>query len=435
MFQFVIWERMILMDSIKPLEQTIYTYMEKEKIPGLAVAVWKDDEMVYEKGFGYADKEQKTEVTPNTIFGVASITKSFTTLTIMRLAKEGKLHIEDSVQQYLPAFTLQDDRYVKDIKIKHLMSHTSGVATYKRIQSFNTFEEHLAYLKDAKTPILGKPGTYFCYNNDLFLLLGAIIEKVTGKDYRGVIEEMILKPYGMERTTFYVDEVLQMDDVSAPYELQGDEAIRCEWPKIGNYAVGGGIRSNVRDLIKYGKHFLTEDDKMRKPEYLIRGTTSYGYGLQITEQYSHRTLIEHGGSQPGVSSNFGFIPEENLVVAVLTNVNGASAADIWLHIVNAFCGLPLQQKRLIQPHYELNHEAFERFIGMYATGEGSFIEIRSNKIQLEAVIDGEVYRLRASNEETLVIEKDEHPIRFYFNENQQAWAVLVGMRMFLRQED
>lgn len=422
------------MEKIKQLEQTIQTYMEKEHIPGLAVAVWKDGETVYENGFGYADIDKKTAVTPNTIFGAASVTKSFTALVIMRLAKEGKLHIDDPIQQYLPDFTLQDDRYVEDITIKHVMSHTTGIATYKRIQSLNTFEEHLAYLKEVETPLLGKPGEYFCYNNDVFLLLGAVIEKVTGKDYRGVIEEMILKPYNMTRSTFYVDEVLQLDDVSSPYVVEGDQAVRAEWPKIGNYAVGGGIRTTVRDLVRYGKHFLTEDEMMRNSVHLIRGTISYGYGLQITEDYEGRTLIEHGGSQPGVSSNFGFIPEDNLVIALLMNVQGASAADIWLHVVNTFLDLPLQQKRMIQPHYELKHEAFEPFIGLFATGEESVVEIRANDIQLEAVIEGKVYRLRASNEYTLVIEDDERPIRFYFDENNEAWAILFGMRMFLRQQ-
>lgn len=422
------------MMNIKQLEQTIQMYMEKEHIPGLAVAVWKDGRTLYEKAFGYADIEKKMRVTPDTIFGAASITKSFTALVIMRLAEEEKLHIDDPVQEYLPDFTLQDDRYVKDITIKHLMSHTTGVATYKRIQSLNTFEEHLAYLKEAETPILGKPGKYFCYNNDLFLLLGAIIEKVTGKDYRGVIEEMVLKPYHMNRSTFYVDEVLQLEDVSSPYVVEDGEAVRAEWPKIGNYAVGGGIRTTVRDLVKYGQHFLREDDVMRTPVHVIRGTTSYGYGLQMTENYSGRTLIEHGGSQPGVSSNFGFIPEDNLVIAILTNVQGASAADIWLYVANTFLGLPFQQKRLIHPHYELKHDGFKPFIGLYTTGEGSVVEIRANDIQLEAVIEESVYRLRASNEQTLVIEDDERPIRFYFDENNEAWAILVGMRMFLRQK-
>lgn len=422
------------MNEIRALEDTIHSYMEKEQIPGAAVAVWKDDQMIYEKGFGYANLEKETAVTARTIFGLASITKSFIALAIMRLEKQGKLHIEDPVKDYLPEFTLQDDRYVEEITIKHLLSHTSGVATYKRLQSLNTFEDHLAYLKEAKTPLLGRPGAYFCYNNDLFLLLGAIIEKVTGQDYRGVIEGMIIKPYDMTRSTFYVEEVLQMEDRSMPYIIENGKVTPCQWPKIGNYAVGGGIRSTAEDLIKYGKQYLRKDKMMRKPQYLLRGRTSYGYGLQITEDYSGRTLIEHGGSQPGVSSNFGFIPEENLVVVLLTNVSGASTADMWLHIVNTFCGLPLDQKRFIYPDADLEPEAFAPFIGSYATGEGATIEIRAKEMQLEAVIEGEVYALRASSDNMLIIE-GERPLQFYIDEKAQAWSVLFGVRMFLRQDE
>ena len=173
---------------------------------------------------------------------------------------------------------------------------------------------------------------------------------------------------------------------------------------------------------------------MRETVHLTNGKSFYGYGLQITPDYVGRTLIEHGGSQPGVSSNFGFVPEENLVVAVLTNVNGASAGAIWLHAVNAACGMPLHQQRYIEPHYHLKEQEQSKFIGKFTTGEGAVIEITSVIGELHAIIDRKIYKLRASNECTLVAQPLEKPLRFYFDEKNHAWALFYGLRMFLKED-
>lgn len=416
-------------------EQLVVQYMAKENIPGLSIAAARDGKVIYEKGFGQANIENEIETTPNTMYGIASITKSFTALSIMKLVEAGKLAVEDSVTKYLPNFELKGYEDIDAITIHHVLSHTSGIPTIKRKESLQTFDAHLEYLREVDVQPIGKPGDYFCYNNDLYLLLGAIIEKVTGKSYQEVIHEEIIMPNGMNRTTFDLEEVERLTDVSTPYQLEGKKLVECEWPQLGNYAVGGGIRSTVLDLLKYGELYLENAYDMSEGVHETNGTTEYGYGLLVTRNYTGRTLVEHGGSQPGVSSNFGFVPEENLVVAVLANVNGASAANIWLHAVNAACKVPLQQARHIEPHYYLTRQEKSTFIGKFVTGEGSEIKIVRAIGELQATIDGKDYMLRASNPRTLVVQALERPMRFYYDDKNQIWGLFYGMRMYLKEED
>lgn len=418
-------------------EKYVAELMEEEQIPGMAVALSQNGKTIYERGFGVSDLETKEPITPDTVFGIASITKTFIALAIMKLVKEGKLQVEDAVNRHLPNFQLAGHDNLDTIKIHHLLSHTTGIPTLERKEEIQNFDDHLKYLRELEISRLGDPGDYFCYNNDMFLLLGAIIEKVTGENYKEFIKNEVFIPQNMTRTTFELDELGQLGNVTTPYRLENEKPTPCPWPTLGNYAVGGGIRSSVTDLLKYGNIYMDKANrfanKMTKPVHRTNGTSSYGYGIQMTPDYFDVTLAEHGGSQPGVSSNFGFIRERGLVAVVLTNMRGVSADAIWLAAVNSALGLPIGRKRHIEPHYDLKKEQIAKFIGTYTTSEGSKVKISSAIGKLQATIDDDkTYILRASNEETLVMTPIERPIRFFFNADNETWALFLGMRMFLK---
>ncbi len=425
------------MRNWRQFEKYVATIMENEQIPGVAVSVSEDGEVIYERGFGKADLTTQEAVTPETIFGTASITKTFVGLAILMLAEREALMLNDAVKKHLPEFQLTDLQLTEDIQIHHLLSHTTGVPTIKRKEFLTNFTQHLAYLKEVEFRPLGKPGEYFCYNNDLFLLLGAIIERVTGENYKEFIKKEIIMPQNMNRTTFYLEELQQFENVATPYILKDGEPVECAWPTLGNYAVGGGIRSSVSDLQKYGRIFMDQTNtfthNMRIPVHRTLGTSSYGYAAQITPDYAGVTLVEHGGGQPGVSSNFGYIPEKGLVIAVLTNITGVRAEAIWLAAANTALGIPVNRKRSIEPHYYMKENELSKFIGTYKTGEGATLLISAVIGQLQASIDGETFMLRASNEQTLVMTPTEKSMRFYFDETEQAWAVLVGLRMYVKE--
>jgi CubicO group peptidase (beta-lactamase class C family) len=421
-------------------ESCVQNLIEKEHIVGTAVAVSHKGKTIYQKGFGFSDLQTKSPVTENTIFGVASVTKSFTAKAIMKLEAEGKLSIEDSVIKHLPEFNIQGMKDLEQVKIKHLLSHTTGVPPIKRKEEVNFLDQHLEYLATYQTKLLGAPGEYYSYCNDTFLLLGAIIERTTDRLYRRYITEEILNPLKMYRSTYSIEEVLKMEDVSVPYDYNRKKCIheRQEWPKLGNYEVGGGIRSSVIDLLKYGNDYINNKDlytRMWTPFIETGSNSYYGYGFQVTPEYNGITLVEHGGGQPGVSSNFGFVPEKDIVIAVLTNVSGVPVSDIWLKAVNTIVDLPIETKRVELPEYKLHQEDLEKLLGVYESDEGSLIEVFLDQEIPKVNLLDETYNLRATSTDTLVIEKSDVPIHFYIKENESsAWAVFFGSRMLFKKD-
>lgn len=424
--------------------------MEEEHIPGTAVSVSQDGEIIYEKGFGVRDLETERPVTPETIFGTASVTKSLTALAIMKLEETGKLNIDDPVKTYLPSFNIQGVEPIEDIKIHHLLTHSTGLAPMKRHENYYQFHQHTAYLRNEKHDLLGRPGDFFSYSNDAFLLLGAIIEKVTGRLYRRYMTEEILYPLNMNRSTFSIEEVKKMCNVSIPYIFDKDKErhITQAWPKLGNYEVGGGLRSSVRELMKYGELFLNKGnidgkqyisnktlEKMYKPHIQIDPYTFYGYGVRVTEDYHGATLIHHSGGQPGVSSYFGFSPEKNTCVAVLSNVTDATASDIWFEAVNIALGIPIHTKPVTFKNRVGDRDRLDRFIGKFSSKEGQEVTILSDGgDNLTAEVEGEIHPLRKVDEDLLIFQKTDKPIRFFFNDDGQSWAVFLGMRMLLREK-
>jgi len=228
--------------------------MKTYAIPGASIAVSKNNQLIYSQGFGYRDIDQKLPVTKDTIFGVASITKSFTALAIMHMHDQKQLSIEDPVVKYLPQFSLRGGTTDK-VTISHLLSHTTGVPPLRRCVQLDGFDEHLDYLRSGDYEPFAEPGDYFSYCNDTFLVLGAIIEKISGQSYRSYMTEKLLKPLGLTRSTYDVNRLKRLENVSIPYvynkEKNHQKAVA--WPKLGNYEVGGGIRSTAVDLITYGR--------------------------------------------------------------------------------------------------------------------------------------------------------------------------------------
>ena len=426
-----------------PFEEFVAVTMKEENIPGLAVAVSLRGKIIYQRGFGVRNITTAEPATPQTVFGIASVTKSFTALAIMQLAQQGKLAVNDAVNVHLPEFVLSGvkDEDMASIKIHHLLSHTTGIPPMRRRQDLSTFAQHLEFLANEDVSVLGAPGDYFSYCNDAFLLLGAIIERITGQSYRAYMTEHILKPLGMSESTFNVAELEDREDVSTPYIFNKKESVLEEqpWPALGNYEVGGGVRSCALDLLKYGQAYFSERivpatsaSLMYQPIYAIGQASHYGYALKVTQNHGGFTLVEHGGGQPGVSANFGFVPEQELVVAVLTNITGASAARIWLAAVNTCLSMPL--------NYSLDHLTLQevppnvvKYAGTYQSDEGGKITVSTREGGLQVEFEGETYDLNYAGDTTFFFKyRGQRVVKFYVDPSGEPWAAFVGLRMLKR---
>lgn len=432
------------------LDRFVLDFRERHQVPGLAIAISRQGDVIYQKGFGVRDRQTKEPVTPDTMFGVASVTKSFTAVAIMQLASEGKLSLEDPVTRYLPSFRLPKAGDPHAVKIRHLLSHTTGLPPIVRREELTKWDEHFEHIAAADCELLGAPGEFFSYCNDTFLLLGAIIERVTGRLFRRYVTHLLLEPLQMNRSTFSLEELARMHNVSVPYVKQAgaSEPKRADWPTLGNYEVGGGIRSNVLDLLKYGELHVNSGrirdvsiaseallKEMRQPVHRLTRNAWYGYAFKVVPEYvPGTTLIEHGGGQPGVSSNFGFVPEAGLVVAVLSNLDQVPIRDLWLAAVNAGLGLPLEHREEREPSFVASPQELERLVGTYRSAEGGHVRIFLREGEPVADVAGTQFAMRPSAVDTLVFRETEQPLRFFFKSEERAWAVLLGLRMLTRVE-
>lgn len=409
--------------------------LEEEHIPGLSIGISQMGKPIFQKGFGYRDFKAKLPVTAETIFGIASITKSFTAVAILELEGRKLLSVHDSVVKHLPELKMNGVKEIEQIKIHHLLSHTTGIPPMERKEEFIRFEEHMAYFADTVIEPLGKPGEYFSYCNDTFLLLGTIIERVTGQSFETYITERFLHPLEMNRSTFHLEELAEMENVSVPYEYHNkmNTFEETAWPKLGNYKTGGGIRSNVQDLLKYGQYLLCDKtvlNRLADPVYKVGRNTYYGYALSvIPNHFENCTLISHGGGQPGVSSFFGVVPEKNLIAVVLTNVGGIPAGEIWLAAVNAALGIPYNYKRETEPFYDISTETSKGLMGTYQSLEGDRVRFFVEKDTMFMEENEEKKELRASAKDRLVIQNTDRAFQFYLNDDQKTWAVFNGSRM------
>ena len=352
-------------------------FFEAEGIPGGAVVVVQDGAVVLAEGFGSRDMATEKRSTPDTIFGIASLTKSFTALALLMLEAEGKLELNDPLRTHLPAFRYpgfgQDDG--GEVRLWHAASHTSGVPTLpglsyalrpsqtgdpgerflrdypEGVPTLQTTADLLGFLAAQTAPPVAAPGRGVSYQNDIYGLLGAVIETVSGVPYAQFVEEKILAPLGMTRSTFDPVRAEALGNVTTLYaENPGGHVYASpQWEHAPAHLATGFLKASARDLGRY-LNFLLEPtpalnisperlQQLWTPRAWCAPGTGYGLGLMVRPDYHGVTLVRHGGGLKGVSSHLGLVPERKLGVAVLSNLEDKPISRLWLAAVNAVLGL------------------------------------------------------------------------------------------------
>lgn len=314
--------------------------------PGCAVGVSRNGRMLYEKGYGMANLETGTAITPQTIFQVASIAKQFTAMSVMMLVRDGKLTLEDDVRKYIPE--LPD--YGARITVRHLLTHTSGLRDFfemlilarGRFEEDRITEADMFDIVTRQRSLNFTPGDEYLYSNTGYVLLGLIVKRVSGHSLRDFAAERIFTPLGMTSTRFRDNYATLVPGRAEGYARRGSDW-RSSTP---NYDVYGSTNlfSTVGDLLKWSDnldHPLVGDSAivraMSTSAVLNNGdSTNYGFGLSLWNDRGTR-VVEHEGGDPGFRSYLGRYPEFGLAVAVLCNAPsnpvalGHAIADIYLN--------------------------------------------------------------------------------------------------------
>ncbi|MBW5467028.1 serine hydrolase [Brevibacillus formosus] len=434
------------MDSF---EQYAQEWITKGQVPGVCMGIAKEGQIFYSNGFGFRDVEQQLGVTIDTVFGIGSITKSFTCVAVMQLQEAGKLSVHDPVVKYLPEFRLKN-LDVGQITIHHFMTNTSGIpplptfyANVMRSLEENEVEDHpfLQNQTDDVGPIdtyedlmnviatldlelLGPPGTEFSYSNDGFALLGAIIERVSGKSYETYVKEHIIDPIGMEHTSFFLEELNGYENITKLYIMRdkGDhkEVVPSpNWWDTPASRAAGFLKSTVRDMLRYtdmfckggltagGNRILTPESVQRMitpyfPTELVPGQF-YGYGLVINSDYYGKKLVEHSGGIKGVTAQMCFFPETGLAGVALSNLELSPVLAVMLGALNSLENRPPESSHLVSKIEFLAEEEMNQFVGDYHSSEFGTVPIRLENDQLMLSFLGENYVMKPFAEDIFVI--------------------------------
>jgi CubicO group peptidase (beta-lactamase class C family) len=364
------------------IEKMFLERVERQHMPGAVLGIIIDGQLVWVKSAGVADVKSRTPVNADTVFRIASMTKSFTAMAILKLRDEGKLSLDDPVSKYVPSLT--DLPYpTKDspaLTIRHLLTHSEGFP-----EDNPWGDRQLAQSNDAiknfmrsGIPFSNAPGVAFEYSNFGFAILGQVVTAVARKPYEDYVREQILIPLGMRSSTFEASQVPK-ERIAPGYRWEDnvwkDEPILAH----GSFGAMGGLWTTANDLARYVAFLMSayppRDESERgpirrssaremqqmarwSPASALRGTvdsptllnvSAYGYGLGVAQDCRFTHVVAHGGGLPGYGSLMRWFPEYGVGIIAMGNLTYAGFGGLFGEAANALYATGAMQPRVPQP--------------------------------------------------------------------------------------
>ena len=364
------------------VEKLFKAYVERQRMPGAVLGIIVDGELVWVKATGMRETKDRTAVTPDTVFRIASMTKSFTAMAILKLRDEGKLSLEDPVSRYIPAMA-ELPYPTKDspvITIRHLLTHSEGFPEdnpWGDRQLAQSDETMRAWIRGG-IPFSTAPGTAFEYSNYGFAMLGQVVAKASGRPYADYVRDNILRPLGMNSSTFDMNAVPR-DQIALGYRWEDDQ-----WkdePILAHGAFGsmGGLWTSARDLARYVAFLMSafpprdeaENGPIKRssaremqqvgrfqPGGAFRGIVDgplqfsaggYGYGLGVSQDCRVNYRVGHGGGLPGYGSLMSWLPEHGVGLIAMSNRTYGGFGGLFSDILTAFVKTGALKPRVVQP--------------------------------------------------------------------------------------
>lgn len=355
-------------------------------IAGLAVAVVKGKDTLLLKGYGLADIENQVPVTPQTVFRIGSVTKQFTSAAVMHLVEQGKVSLDDDITKYIPRYPTRGNR----ITVRHLMNHTSGIPSYTDIgprfgavmRSDLSHDSLVAMISPMS--LMFEPGANFYYNNTGYFMLGMLIEQATGKKYGEYLDEKLFKPNGLTGTT-YCDTRRIIPRRAHGYDRDQTGLVNTTFISMDLPYAAGSLCSTVGDLVSWTSKLASGGivsaasyREMTTPVRLTSGRPmNYGFGLSADTMSGHR-VVQHGGGINGFISSLVHLPDDSLIVTVLTNTTPSPADAVAMALVRAVLGLPAPTPAGPPKDIALGADERARYTGTYAMTrpDGTKLDVR-----------------------------------------------------------
>ncbi|MDU8884887.1 serine hydrolase [Yeosuana sp. MJ-SS3] len=382
---------------------SLFLDWNKPDVPGCAIGIIENGELIYSKGYGIADLEHDVQITPTSVFYIGSVSKQFVTFSILLLEEQGKLNLDDKIQKYLPDFP----DYDSTLTIRNFIHHTSGVRDYLTLMYLkgrnyldNTDVDEVYELIKNQKELNFKPGEKYLYSNSCYFMLAMIVEKAAGQSLKVFAHENIFKPLGMKNSLFYDDNTDLIKNRVFSYEKKSNEEgfnnLISRFDLVGS----GGVYSSIEDLYLWDQNFYNNKlgkggqsiiDKMHEEGLLNNGESS-GYAFALNNgAYKGLKTVSHGGSLAGYRSQLMRFPDENFSVIVLANRGDANPtrksfqiADIVLK--NKFIEKPKEKKtekeKTTNPEQKFTLNQLE---GNYEIQAGVVLEITSKNDSLHVL--------------------------------------------------
>ncbi|MCL4248000.1 MAG: beta-lactamase family protein [Anaerolineae bacterium] len=320
------------------IDAQVEVQMQALNLPGLALGIVHNDQIVHLRTFGSADPSGRA-VTPQTPFALASLTKSFTALAIMQLVEAGQVELDAPVQRYLPWFTLADANAAAQIKVRHLLNHTSGISRLTGNYLLPTTDYRVpdpeSYIRGLSSAELAHPvGETPEYSNANYAILGLIVEAASGTSYEQYVTVHILTPLDMVHSTFSVD-AAQQDDMATGHQMQFDRPVPVDLTFPYAFVAAGGLISTTEDMSHYLIAYLNQgrygDETLLSPEGVAQlwtppdyipldAQSNYAMGWVADAPYAD-SGVDHSGSHSAFHSHMAVSPESGWGIVILVNAD------------------------------------------------------------------------------------------------------------------
>jgi D-alanyl-D-alanine carboxypeptidase len=371
-------------DYAAKAESVLVPYIKDRRFSG-AVLVAKDGKVLFREAFGLADREWDVPVAPDSEFRLGSITKQFTATAIMQLAEQGKLNVDDPISKYVSVAPAAWSA----ITIRELLTHTSGIPSYTAIPGFFDEQARIDRAPEeiikltADKPLDFPPGTKFSYDNSGYVILGFIIEKVSGQSYADYLQTHIFGPLGMTHTGYDVSTDILPHRVSG-YQHQNDAVKNAAFLSMTLPYAAGSLYSNVDDLLTWDQALYAArpvNAASLKAMFTDYGH-GYGFGYGIQTQFGHREWA-HGGGINGFATEIERYPDDHLTVIVLANFQDAPSNTIADELAGAYFGVAPPQAITLAP------DLLDQYVGVYQIGEVASIRIGRDGDRLSIELSGQ----------------------------------------------
>jgi D-alanyl-D-alanine carboxypeptidase len=324
------------------VDAIVNTAIAQQGLPGITIALAKNGTMLYAKAYGVSNVATHLATQTNTIFQIGSITKQFTAAVIMKLQEQGKLQVDDPLNNYLPEY-----KFPSAITLRRLLTHTSGLADYTTFPAYqgwatNGVSETTLLTAVSQASLLFQPGTQWSYSNSNYFALGAVIEKITGESYEANLEQYIFQPLGLTSTYYSLPPLPQ---AAIGYTTGATGFVPALVVDRSAPFSAGALSSNIDDLVAWDRALIGgkvvssasfKEMTTAIPQTVGNGSVSYGFGLELGA-FNGRPTISHGGGINGFSAYTEVILDSGFAVEALINKDGANPGGIVTQIIDSVC--------------------------------------------------------------------------------------------------